>query len=397
LVGEISATIVAGKDASVLEKRISVLTELGKRLVDGSWSMDDGREVLDLVSGEDSEDNLRTFFDWKQETLANMNDPKSWSRFSEKWSIYLAKLPVDYLREKIEDFDKKMKQVRYWLMTLPTVKSPQRINEGASYLDDFLEEVWPFVDDSKSETLDIRDVEVAYAFDRNEGSFGYFPPGFTISLRNRKSLEEGISRIKQIIEYKDGLLPHLAQEKKRIEESGIPLKGDALFVYLRSLENAWAKQHFFRKRTKKAVPLHGFFPYRMPMIGEQNRILALTSVTMHGWNRLNREDFMKDISSSIPFLEVGGKYILGPINQSVYFGYSNDGFDAEALSSVLEELKGEGIISYEFHKGKKESKNTGFMDDNYEDVDEEEHQKINNNQILNDDESAHSLVITRLK
>ena len=200
MVGEISATIVAGKDASVLEKRISVLTELGKRLVDGSWSMDDGREVLDLVSGEDSEDNLRTFFDWKQETLANMNDPKSWSRFSEKWSIYLAKLPVDYLREKIEDFDKKMKQVRYWLMTLPTVKSPQRINEGASYLDDFLEEVWPFVDDSKSETLDIRDVEVAYAFDRNEGSFGYFPPGFTISLRNRKSLEEGISRIKQIIE-----------------------------------------------------------------------------------------------------------------------------------------------------------------------------------------------------
>ena len=78
-------------------------------------------------------------------------------------------------------------------------------------------------------------------------------------------------------------------------------------------------------------------------------------------------------------------------------GYSNDGFDAEALNSVLEELKGGGIISYEFHKGKKESKSTGFMDDNYEDVDEEENKKINNNQILNDDESAHSLVITRLK
>lgn len=394
LTARISESIKTGEEDD-FKGKIQNLKQLGKRFINGSWTMEDARQVLGMEKEAESED-LRTFFDYKQQVVESRGNKEAWETFISNWEEYLSELPVDYLSDKVADFEKKIEQVKHWLEVMPTSKSADRIDAGRRYLDYFLEEVWPFYDQEKPETKKIRNYRVADAFDRREeGSFGFFLPGHTLTLRQKKALEEGLSRLDQIMIYKEGLLPNLLAEKKRLEKAKVPLSDPVWYQYFNSLEHAWAKQHLFRKKTQRAVPIHGFFPYKMPAMPPQDRILALTSVTMHGWNNLGEEDFDKDIRGAIPFLTIGGKYILGPINQSVYFGHQNDGFDAAALTKVLKILKKQGVIDYEFRKGQRDYSGRDGNYDVYYEKDEIKYDQ--DNQVLHENESAHSLVITRLK
>ncbi|GEM_PF-2684842 len=393
LVAEISTRTAENKPIEDLEREYEELKKLGSNLIDGSWSIDEGRDILQLKSDEEGKD-LYTFFTYKQLSLENNGNPKAWKDFTTLWEGYLQKLPSDYLSQRVSDFDKKKDQVRHWLKTLPTTTSPQRIMEGVRYLERFFWEIYSFYDLDKTEISSIEDHNIMHGFDRNEGQFGFFLPGHSISLRHKKALTEGLLRIEQMIMYHKGLLPHLLKEKQRIEEAAIQLSDPTRLMYFHSLEQAWAKQHFFHKHTQRAVPIHGFFPYKMPAVPEQDRIIALTSVTMHGWNYLNRDEFEKEITASLSFLKVGGKYILGPINQSVYYGKPNDTFDANALVSALHALANKGLISFEFKKGKSEH----HTDNPWSDVYEEDSVVYNpDNQLLLPNESAHSLIITRLQ
>ena len=163
-----------------------------------------------------------------------------------------------------------------------------------------------------------------------------------------------------------------------------------MHVYLKSYETKLVDSYLFKKRTQKAVPLHGFFPYDMPKIDPQDRILALTSVTMHGWNAMNESEFRHDIESAIPFLNIGGKYILGPVNQHVYFGgYSSD-FDASGLTAALQSLEKEGRISYYFVVGQRQGYNE------FGSIDRQSDKPQTTSTHLSTNESATSLVITRL-
>lgn len=391
LVGQVADRMIHGESMDDLEREFEQLKTLGAALKDGSWTVEDGKNI---VGREEVSDELMTFFTYKQEVLSNNGVPEKWKNFTELWNGYLQELDKSWLQKNIPDFERKLSQVQFWLGELPTIKSPERIRVGVQNLNNFYDELIDRYDYQDESTHFLREDRIARAFDREDGEFGYFVPGFPLSFRNQKTIDEGLLRIEQIFKYNEGLYPHLMAEKKRIEQLGIPLSERGMFHYLRELEKAWIRQHFFRKQTQKAVPIHGFFPHDMPPMGEQDRIIALTSVTMHGWNSLDEEGFRTDIIKSLPYLKLGGKYILGPVNQSVYFGKPPSGFDALALSKVLIDLKAQGIIDYEFRKGSREYNDREYYLDENERIDTGIEDDPN---ILRDDQAAHSLVITRLQ
>lgn len=109
---------------------------------------------------------------------------------------------------------------------------------------------------------------------------------------------------------------------------------------------------------------------------------------MHGWNRLSEQGFYKDLKGALPFLKKGGKYILGPINQRLYFSGYNSEFNAKALTIALQTLKEDGLIEYEFRKGDKNGNGgeDGFFEERNWDP---------NIEVLHDNESACSLIITK--
>lgn len=225
-----------------------------------------------------------------------------------------------------------------------------------------------------------------------DGAFGAYVPGNVLGIRAKRFLGDSVKRVEQAKEYFGKLAQNFEAELQRFEDLGIPLDDDTKSAYLAEMEHGWAKSEFFEKDTRHASVLHGFFPYDMPAIDLQDRIVALTSVSMHGWNNMEASGFQRDIEMAIEYLKVGGKYILGPINQEVYFGRPDSDFDAEGLTQVLQSLASEGKVSYRFIKGKKEEghAHAEFRKDGSEQWDQD-------NQVLRTNESAKSLVITRLK
>lgn len=401
LTAEISRAMLAGENLDELKDDFEQIKKLGKKFINGSWNFEDANYVLHYDDDKEISEDLRNFFNYKQDVLEQLGNPEAWEDFVSSWTKYLDKLPNEELRGKIEDYDKKIEQAKHWLKVLPTATSAHRVNDARFYLENLLSEIKANYNENnnivKTEDgrirLKIRDsFSLETAFDKEWGFFGFFIPGHPISLRQKKALEEGMYRVEQILNYQKVLFKNIDQENKRLEKEGIPLNDGARYQYFNQLQQAWARQHFFQKRTKKSVAIHGFFPYEMPKIEEQDRIVALTSVTMHGWNHLSQENFQKDIEAALPYLKIGGKYILGPVNQSVYFGHANDGFDADALTAVLQELKSRGDIEYEFVKGTRDY-SYGSDDDYYEEGIEFDP----DNQVLHYNEAAASLVITRLK
>jgi hypothetical protein len=332
--------------------------------------------------------------------MEQLGNEHAWKDFIGRWEKYLAQLPHALLEARVPGYEAKLRQVHYWIRVLPQARSAERVAKGIGECRGFIEELWGHVDSNDSMASLVRDEAVLCAADPatlsfSEGAFGFFVPGFPIPLRARRTLDEALRRVEQMEALQDGLAPHLRAEIQRIRKAGVPWKFETLYEYLRSFERAWSRQHFFKQRASRAVSVHGFFPFHMPSIDLQDRILALTSVTMHGWNAMREEDFFRETKAALAFLKPGGKYILGPINQYVYFfGRSSAGeFDAEGLTRALERLQKEGVLDYEFHKGQREP----FADSGYGDDAEEAIEYDPNPRVLHDTESAYSLVITRLR
>lgn len=398
------------------------LETFAKQLVDGSWSMKDAEVFLNIQEQESAvedrkrkteefvrsrgqtldshafdrypkpQEELRNLFGLKQAVMEQLGDPAAWEKYLSVWERYFSNLPLDMLREHVPDIDQRAEQAQYWLKIIPTVKSSARVAKGLAALEKFAYDLFPYGNEEQPETAILHDPEVLQALDRDFGSFGFSVPGFPVNLRTKSTIHEGLNRVHQAMAYVEGLAPHLEKELQRLEELNIPLSPETKFQYFKTLEQAWVRQHFFVKRTQRAQPLHGFFPHKMQDIEPQDRILALTSVTMHGWNRMREPEFKKEIELSLPYLKPnGGKYILGPVNQYVYFGGGYSDFDADGLTRVLQQLASEGKITYEFHKGVREYHNAN---DEYEDNGTDQWDP--NPAVLHNGESAHSLVITRL-
>lgn len=389
-----------------LAENIEKARILGEKLRKGTWNMEDGKEIVIAVeeifnqkyySEKDSLDTTEGLDDWyryKEESLNSLGDPESWKEYLTRWNWYLDRIPVERLKTLIPDWDKKFNQAKYWLEVLPKATSPERSGAGRNYMEGFFNEIACCEDNSDPDLKNLNnpligDIESSGLMSDNV--LGFFQPGYPLNRRNRETLLEGIGRVDQMQKYAEYIFPKLQAEKKRIEDLGVPMSIEMQKKYLGQLEKALAEQAFFYKRTQKAVPVHGFFPHNMPEIDQQDRILALTSVTMHGWNHMNYEGFKKDLVPALDYLKIGGKYILGPINQLVYFSGGYSDFKCQDLTQVLRELKEAGSIEYEFKKGRRDR--VSDLDDYHEDA----QAWSKNNQELLLDESAHSLVITRLK
>ncbi|OGL89267.1 hypothetical protein A3I45_04885 [Candidatus Uhrbacteria bacterium RIFCSPLOWO2_02_FULL_53_10] len=426
------------------------LKQLKDHFVQGEWSVEDAYALLhcdneeawvaesarrvrhwnrglpDEISQEEREQYLEQYsavrqsvqdwFDFKQSALEQNGKPEAWSDFIKRWEALLSILPNDELTKKIPSFEKDVQQAQHWLEVLPTAKSPQRINNGIKDLERFFDKIRPHLEELYESSMwqsplvrpvseDAPDpshttvsaytaiVDVEQISDTDFGAFGYFRPGHAVSLRTNKMLDQAVERLAQLMVYCEGLVPQLRKEITRLKKAGVPLSPSSLKGYLHSFERAWVKQHLFQKRTQNAVPIHGFFPYDMPDIDPQDRILAHTSVTMHGWNHMNESDFRAEFEKSLSYLTVGGRYILGPINQHVYFGGVDEGFDARGLMRALESLKQEGKIDFSFQKGVRPEVMHGWYDGPIEDGPETEDDPT----VLYNGEAAHSLVMTRLK
>ncbi|MFH2062592.1 MAG: hypothetical protein ABIJ46_00350 [bacterium] len=363
------------------QSELERLQELIGRLVDGSWSIEDFAELQ-----ESYQEDFMTFFDYKQESLDALGDPKKWNEYLNRWERYLSGLPNDRLRREMDGYDKKIEQARHWMSVLPTSKSPSRAASGLQWMENLYHEIASYAE-TGDHNDPLIDTEISDALSNGlmaDGAFGYFVPGYPISARNRRFLETVNRQAGNMLDYANYIWPQLSTEANRLKTDDVELNEQTLFAYLRPTEQGLIRERYFKKHAQKSVPLHGFFPYRCSF-DPQDRILALTSVTMHGWNSLDQKGFRDDLEAALPFLKVGGKYILGPINQRVYFGGVDEGFDANGLTQVLKTMHGEGKIDYRFVKGQRQ----------YEDSWREEPEYGPEDELL-PGESAASLVITRL-
>lgn len=368
-----------------------------RRLADSTWNLDEFTDLDSAVRMEDDED-LRQFFSYKQFVLEKNGQPEAWKEFIQRWTGYLEVLPHDHLNQNLANYSDKLQRAKHWLSVLPTAKSPERVTLGLRYLENFYAEIREHPTPGVSAYLDpARSPEIEDALATgfmSDGAFGFFIPGQPISFRTRKFLSKLDQMLENTLDYLDNVLPQLEAERARLLDLGIPASPAALFAWLRPLEQRLIRERYFIKPTEKAVALHGFFPYAVSL-DPQDRILALTSVTMHGWNALDEKGFRLDLEASLPYLKLHGKYILGPINQRVYFGGYDQGFDADGLTRALQSLQAEGRIKYHFVKGNKLQSENVFGDaltaENSNDVVQEA-----DNTVLLIGESAHSLVIERL-
>ncbi|MDD3887539.1 MAG: hypothetical protein PHN19_02075 [Patescibacteria group bacterium] len=389
---EFQRTLEAAEEKS-FEVRVWELRAKIKKLINGTWAIDDFENDFDYDEGKKG---LRDFFQCKQEIMSYKDQPEKWDDFIIRWKKYLSNFPRERLKDKVPDLDRMIEQVEYWLEELPRGKSAQLVTNGMNYLENFYYDMIAFVDPNNFQDP-LYDSDIAEARSTglmSDGAFGVFVPGYPVNLRTRKFLETIMRQTENMLIYGKEFWPKLKSLYDKIQEDKIPLNEKSLFAYLRSFEEAMVRDRFFVQHTQKAVPVHGFFPYDMSGLDPQDRILALTSVTMHGWNRMDRNGFSKDITKAINFLTVGGKYILGPVNQYIYFGGQNQGFDSNGLTEALKSLRAEGLIEYEFRKGKR---NYSTSYDLIEQDEEDENLGSYNDDELGPDEAAHSLIITRLK
>lgn len=232
------------------------------------------------------------------------------------------------------------------------------------------------------EILNARDTSLM-----NSGIFAFSFPGTVMNNYATRSLNSAVRALENSFIYRKAILPLISQSIQDIRSrSSSPIRDESIRNFATSLERELAHQFLHKKNTQEAVSLRGFFPYKMPEIEPQDRIIALTSVSMHGWNHLEEDSFYDDLSLALNYVKVGGKYILGPINQYLYFSGYSGGFDSEGLTSALKRMKEQGLIEYEFIK-----KDMSDIDDH------SATSTHNDDQTLTSYECAHSLVITRLK
>lgn len=400
-----------GKEKEELQKKIKRIKELTTKLIDGTWTLEEGKELAaehfshlkdtqlgdkKFVDGipEEVLEDLEKWFEYKNYSINGLGDPEAWADYVARWNNYLSKLHIKKIQETIPDIEKKISQSKHFLEILPTTKSTQRMHAAMGYLREFSHELLQKAYDEKDPELkEIYDPAIWYIEEggmMGDGALSFFRPGTPLSNHNASTLTEFMDRLDQLTVYEKKIYPGLQLLHRQIHDDKIPLDSNMQKSFLKTFESAAARNMFFRKRTQKATPIHGFFPHNFAGIDPQDRIIALTSVTMHAWNHLDKNGFYKDIDASLPFLKQGGKYILGPINQHVYFGgYGND-FDCEGLTNALQKLKREGKIEYTFIKGRHEQHGGYDTFDNYE---EEEFSE--DPEILLPNESAKSLIITR--
>jgi len=361
-------------------------------LVTGSWSLKDYLDVF--KDSPECIEGLHEFFNYKQMTVELIGKPEAWIDFTERWERYLEQLPQERLRQVVPGYEKKLSQVHHWLRELPTAASPDRVNNGMNYLDQFYTEMFQY-DETPPEDWHkspFYSDEVASARSHGmmaDGAFGFFVPGHPVSLRTRKFLETMVRRVENTVTYAKTIWPELIRQRQSLLDDEISFDSNTMHSYLKSFETPFLKSLFFHQMTQRAVPIHGFFPDQVDALPPQDRILALTSVTMHGWNHLNEEGFYQNLEASLPFVKPGGKYILGPVNQSIYFSGIEGGFDTQGLTKALERLRDEGKIDYVFMKGKREYVNEYGPEDIPAEV------EYGPKNVLLPGESAHSLTITR--
>ncbi|MBU0614007.1 hypothetical protein KJ766_01835 [Patescibacteria group bacterium] len=332
-------------------------------------------------------DGINDFYDTKQWALDRLGDSEGWTEFVSVWSEYIENLPIDFLKERVPDFDKKIKRLKYWLGILPGATSNIRVAKGVREMEDIYFEFVTFYDSEDAIAKSLYDERI----NSNDRDFGVKVPGFPISMRTRKFLEEMSHRFEQLTMYGDTLFPQLVAEKTRLEDLGVPMDEKVLLEYLGSLQRSWSKAHFFQQ-PRRAVALHGFFPHDFPEIDSQDRILALTSVWMHEGEHLSESQFRGDVEAALPFLKIGGKYIIGPINKAIYFGGTESYFDCEGLTRALQSLADEGKIEFEFRKGVSRNIQSDFNGTEDTLINELE----SNTQKLSHNESASCVIITRL-
>ena len=383
---------------SLTLREIGKIVQLLKR---GLWTIDD---VLPILPNADTSalTDLHNLYEIKQQALEEKGNPRAWKGFVDTWESFLAQLPMEVLPEEITD---RIEQVRFYLHNLPTSPSPIWIKKAVGYLQDFYhrcQEVSSRLDHEThteakdrlyhSEIADSR-IEVKTSL-FSDSLFGMFPPGFTIPPRAETTINRLEERIVQANDYIEYVLPKLKRLASEVKQKRAPLEVAVLASLLEEEQSAIVRDRYFSKRTQRAVPLHGFFPYDMPNIDQQDRILALTSVTMHGWNRLDATGFLHDIEQSLPFLKTGGKYILGPIDQATYFTGTNRGFDTDGLMEALRQLRADGKIEFQFQVF------VASEDDNVEIEDGQslaarDFSMIETREVLQLGEAAASLVITK--
>jgi len=423
---ELATTIATGAfNDTKAHGQLSELRRRAKKFIDGSWTMNDAKELynmlgvnaetynerkIEIISKDNPtlsreevisyfktnnayqnlEKNITVFFETKQQQIDSLGNHEAWGEFVEQWSKYTEALPVEYLRVHDNEVNRKIGRLKYWLSELPNATSHARVTKGVREMEDIYFDWLVFYDQENPET----DTLWNFRLNSNDRDFGVSVPGFPVSLRTRKTLEEFVSRFEQLTTYGETLFPQLVKEKERLEGIGISLTSKTLNQYLGDLEIAWSRTHFFRQ-PNKSIALHGFFPFDFPSIEPQDRILALTSVWMHEGEFLGQEGFSRNIECALPYLKIGGKYIIGPINKNAYFGGYGDGFDNEGLNRALIAFKEQGIISYKFQKGERTYINS--LDDVYEEDERNKKYEQGNELELGEGEAAHSLVITRLK
>lgn len=415
LTSELVEIMVKGKTLTPeLQTKIEEARVLGESLRKGTWRFEDGKKLIttsyeinqyldpDFNINDLSffgENTLSTWYEYKESSIKALGDSHIWDEYSQRWSKYLQTIPIDRLKTIIPNWGEKFDQAKYWLKELPTITSPERSSLGRRYLQNFFDEIACYQDEGDEELSHLFDPQIAFIESRgmmSDNVLGFFQPGYPLNHRNRETLSEIFGRVEQAKKYLEFIYPKIKVEKERLDELEVPMSIEMQKKYLSQFEKALAQHAFFHKRTQKAVPIHGFFPHDMPAIDEQDRIVALTSVSMHGWNELGYEGFKKDIAPALQYLKIGGKYILGPINQVVYFGSSYSDFNSQALTDVLKELKNDGLIEYKFVKGVKNSNDTMGGYGEYNEYDPTAGWSKNDQELLAN-ESASSLVITRLK
>ncbi len=399
--GEIAEGVVSGliseeqlaDDVEVLAReRLISLHKKVKDLVEGTWLRADYEQEIQT---DDERAILDFFFHLKQRSRDNKGRAMEWKRYKDTWNNYLQNIPLERIKQDIPDIERKIAGVHHWLEVLPETDARARIREGLRRLEDFyfsivdwgqrnLEGEWWNVQNQIRDSVieDTKNIGMM-----SDGVFGIDIPGSALPRRVEEFLLRTERRAENVITYIEEILPKLLGEMNRIKQSAPGMNEETLYRYIKSHERALIKSFIPVPRPKRAVAIRGFFPDAVD-IDKQDRIVALTSVTMHGWNRLNQEGFRKNIEDALVFLNDGGKYILGPVNQEVYFGHPQGIFDCEGLTRALQELRKEGKIDFSFVKGVREY--GGWSDDTEKDV--EFSSEVD---VLASGEAAKSLIITR--
>lgn len=408
--GEHVATM--GQKNPVLQKNIEEIKKITNELLEGTWTLEEGKALIQKNKGvirvynnvnekdstnvltEKEMEDLQKWHEYKQESILALGNPEAWKDYITRWNNYLSILPIERIQETIPDVEKKISQTKHFLEIIPTTKSTQRLHAAMGYLREFANEL---VEKAYQE----KDPEMAVIFDpaiwhieeggvMGDGAVSFFRPGTPLSQHNANTLREFMDRLDQLDVYEKKIYPGLALMHRQINQDEIPLDSQMQRNFLKTFEHAAARNMFFRKRAQKATPIHGFFPHNFPGMDPQDRIVALTSVTMHAWNHLGEEGFYKDIYAALPFLKPGGKYILGPVNQHAYFGGYGTDFDCEGLTIALQKMKHEGKIEYSFVKGRRERREA------YDTLDDHEEEEFSKDpEVLLQGESAKSLIITK--